>query len=258
MRPRYRSVLKAINLLAVVKDGLDLFLTPFVNNLKKLYCEDATLSVGNENRIFFGGHIAFLADNLAAQSLGGFKQSLSFALRICRSCFVTRTLSKTCFTEESCTLRTTESHFQRCQLLTGPLKEHFSIIHRLSILEEVPGFSVVNGILHDIMHDMYEGVVPYEVKLLLHHCVQSKYFTLKVAVNERLQSYDLKDNKPTLIDERVFNNDSDSKLRQSASQMMTLAFELPLIIGDVIPVGDNNWEAFLLLLRIKDVNRTYM
>lgn len=132
------------------------------------------------------------------------------------------------------------------------LKQHFSIIHginRLSILEEVPGFSVVNGILHDILHDMYEGVVPYEVKLLLHHCIQSKYFTLKV-LNECLQSYDFKDNKPTLTDERVFNNDSNRKLCQSPSQMMTLAFELPLIIGDMIPVGDKHWEAFLLLLRI--------
>ena len=97
---------------------------------------------------------------------------MSFALHICRSYFVTCTLSKTCFTKESCTLRTTESHFQQCQLLTGPLKEHFLIVHginRLSSLEEVPGFSVVNGILHDILHDMYEGVVPYEVKLLLGH-----------------------------------------------------------------------------------------
>ena len=48
----------------------------------------------------------------------------------------------------------------------------------------------------------------------------------------------------------MFNNDSDRKLRQSASQMMTLAFELPSIIGDMIPVGEKNWEAFLLLLRI--------
>ena len=105
---------------------------------------------------------------------------------------------------------------------------------------------MVNGILHAIMHDMYEGVLLYEVKLLLRHCVQSKYFTLKV-VHERLQSCDFKVNEPTLIDERVFNNDS---VRQSASQMMALAFELPLIVGDMILVGDKNWEAFLLLLRI--------
>lgn len=67
----------------------------------------------------------------------------------------------------------------------------------------------MHGLHHDIMHDLYKGVVPYEVKLLLRH-------------------YDFHDNKPTLIDERVFNS-QDRRLCQSASQMMTLVHELPLI-----------------------------
>lgn len=257
VRPRYRSVLKAINLVAVVRyqdiqDGnIDSFLAPFVSDLKKLYCDGITVSVGSEKCRFYGGLIAFLADNLAAQLLGGFKQSMSFSLRICRSCYSTRALSKTCFVESSCTLRTTESHYTQSQLLNGPLMKHYSTVYginRLSVLEEIPGFSVVNGIHYDIMHDMFEGVVPYEVKLLLRHCIQSGYFSLKL-FNERVESFNFDDNTPTLIDERVLTN-SDRKLRQSASQMMTLARELPLIIGDKVKDGDKYWESFLVLLRI--------
>lgn len=48
----------------------------------------------------------------------------------------------------------------------------------MSILEELPGYSVINGLPHDIMHDLYEGIVPYELKLLICHCVQEGYFTI--------------------------------------------------------------------------------
>ena len=58
-----------------------------------------------------------------------------------------------------------------------------------SILEEIPGFSVVRGLPHDIMHDLFEGVVPYELKLLICHCVSSNYFSIEV-LNERMNAYD--------------------------------------------------------------------
>lgn len=120
IRPRYRSILRAINLVGIVKyediqgsNAIDTFLTPFVSDLKKHYCDGVTVSVDSEKRTFFGGLIAFLADNAAAHMLGGFKGSMSFALRICRTCYTTQILSQTCFTEESCTLRTAKSHFSQ-------------------------------------------------------------------------------------------------------------------------------------------------
>ena len=64
-----------------------------------------------------------------------------------------------------------------------------------------------------------------------------------------MDSYDFHNNKPTLIDERVFNG-QDRRLRQSASQMMTLVRELPLIIGDKVKDDDQYWKAFLVVLRI--------
>ena len=63
-----------------------------------------------------------------------------------------------------------ENHFEQCALLTGSLSAHHSTsyrINRLSILEEIPGFSVTTGLPHYIMHDLFEAVVLYQMRLLI-------------------------------------------------------------------------------------------
>ena len=98
------------------------------------------------------------------------------------------------------------------------------------------------------MHDLFEGVVPYELKLLILHCVRMKYFTIDV-LNERINAYDFVSDRPTLIDARIVST-SAMKIRQSASQMMHLSRELPMLVADLIPPDDENWYSFLVLLKI--------
>ena len=183
--PKFRSTLKSIYLVAVGRNkdiekyGIDEFLSPFVEDLKILYCDGIDVSIGGAVCTLHGGLLAFLADTLAAHTVGGFKKSMSFALRICRTCMTTTEQAQICFVERDFTLRTAETHFEQCELLSGTLCNHYSYgINRRSILEDVPGFSVINGLPHDVMHDIFEGVVPYELKLLLCHCVQQRYFTI--------------------------------------------------------------------------------
>ena len=204
-----------------------------------------------------GALIAFLADTLAAHAIGGFKGSMSFALRICRTCLVTFDQIQECFSESSCALRTAESYFEQCSLLDGPLQSHYSTtygINYMSVLEEVPGYSIINGLPHDIMHDLYEGIVPYELKLLLRHCLNSMYFSVD-ELNGRIERYGFDCNEPRLLDNSVIRG-SESKIRQSASQMMSLSHNLPLIIGDKIPEEDRHWVSFLLLLRICQISNS--
>ena len=163
IRPKYRSSLKAINLVAIAKYqhickyGIDTYLSPFVDDLKSLFCEGITITVGNNEQNLYGGLLAFLADNLAAHALGGFKQSMSFALRICRTCMITKVESQSCFSEQQSVLRNPEMHHAHCNMLNGPLESHYSTncgVNRKSILEDVPGFSVTTCIPHDIMHNL--------------------------------------------------------------------------------------------------------
>lgn len=81
-------------------------LTPFYHLLlmilKSLYCDGIHVKIGGDNKIFYGALLAFLADTLAAHTVGGFKCSMSFALRVCRSCMVTPNELQECFSESSC------------------------------------------------------------------------------------------------------------------------------------------------------------
>ena len=257
VRPQYRSTFKAIHLVSVARSqdidyyGIDKFLTPFVEDLKEIYCDGIAGFLNGEPHTYYGALIAFLADTLAAHALGGFKGSMSFALRICRTCMISPPEISGCVSEIDCQLRNPDTHFEQCALLYGPLQDHYSTsfgINRLSILEEVPGFSVVTGLPHDIMHNLFEGVVPYELKLLILHCVCMKYFTIDV-LNERINAYDFVSDRPTLIDARIVST-SAMKIRQSASQMMHLSRELPMLVADLIPSDDENWYSFLVLLKI--------
>ena len=254
INPRYRSTHLASYLVDVAKSedinhyGIDKFLQPFVDDLKTLYLDGIPISVNNEAHTFYGALLAFLGDNLAAHYIGGFKQNFSTSLRICRSCMVTPAQCQKVFNEANCLLRTPESHEEQCLLISGDLQNHYSKafgINRRSILENVPGFSVVTGLPHDIMHDLYEGVVKQELKLFLSHSIEKNYFTIK-ELNQRICYYDFKDNRPSLIDYKP----NDFKLRQSADQMINLFREFPMLIGDKIPIDERYYYSLLLLLQI--------
>ena len=221
--PQFRSCLRTIHLVAVGRTediqhyGTNSFLSPFVEDLKRLYLDGLTVTIAGSTHTLHGGLIAFLADTLAAHAVGGFKGSMSFALRVCRTCMCTPQQIQQCLSESDCVLRTPESYFEHCSLLHGPLETHYSTtygINFMSILEEVPGYSVINGLPHDIMHDLYEGVVAYELKLLLHHRVSNGYFSIN-ELNRRIEHYGFNCNQPRLLDPSILsrvsltNNDSD-------------------------------------------------
>ena len=258
VRPQYRSSLKSIYLVAVAKSqditryGIDVFLRPFVEDLKRLYIDGVTVNIGPLTKTYHGALLAFLADTLAAHLVGGFKGSMSFAHRICRTCMITKEEAQTCFSEEDsqCELRTPERHEQQCQQLIGPDRATRSVnygINRTSILEEVPGYSVIEGLPHDVMHDLFEGVVKYELLLFLPYCVSKGYFTIS-DLNSRLQGYDFgQEDKPSPF---KLDDKSQVRIRQSAAQMISIVRNLPLLIADQIPDTDDNWHSILVLIKI--------
>ena len=90
-------------------------------------------------------------------------------------------------------------------------------VSRNAILNSSQCFHVVDGLCPDIMHDVLEGPLPYEVKLLLQFCVQTGYFSLPV-LNALMRSFhygqaDARD-KPAQISATTLCS-SDNKLKQS-------------------------------------------
>lgn len=255
IRPIYRSGLKAIFLISIAKsttikaNGIDSILEPFLKDLKTLQQTGITVTYDKTTEVWKGTLLAILADNLAAHELGGFKESFSFAKKFCRSCLADKDSSSCKFIENQFEIRTTESHADHCSLLKGPDRVKMSIeygINRTSSLESLPYFSVINGLPHDIMHDLYEGVVPHEIKLLLNYCARENFFDIEF-FNSRLKAFDF---GYTEIGDKPAPIEGDSRFRQGASQMWLLARVLPLLVGDKVPRDNAQWQCFLTLLKI--------
>ncbi len=269
-RPHLRSRLNNIFLISVVrsplvrKHGMNAFLQPFVKNMLSLCHDGITVKVNSLECQYKVALLAILADNLGAHAIGGFKESMSFARRICRSCMATTEQIQRDFCELNFVLRTPREHERQVSSLSGTDSAQNSIeygINRKSVLDDIPNFSVVKNLPHDIMHDLLEGVIPYEMKLLLQYLVEKKYITART-LNQRLKSFnfgysELSD-KPSDLDENIFKGNNDKKIRQSASKMWLLAIYLPLLIGDLVPQDCEQWELFSLLLKITSIAASWV
>ena len=74
------------------------------------------------------------------------------------------------FKAKDFTPRTAETYDYHCSLLDGPLSAEDSITYGInyeSPLNEIENFHVINQLPQDIMHVLLEGVIPYEISLLL-------------------------------------------------------------------------------------------
>ena len=119
-------------------------------------------------------------------------------------------------------LRDKESHERQCVLVekdaSGKKSKEYGI-NRNSALNELAYFHVCCGsLIPDIMHDILEGALQYEVKLMLQVMIRvENYFTLNT-FNSRLENIDYgymeTKNKPTSLSLQTINSDGNS-LRQN-------------------------------------------
>lgn len=102
-------------------------------------------------------------------------------------------------------------------LLDGPLSDEHSDTYGInyrSPLNELDYFHVVDQVPQDIMHVLLEGVVPYELLLMLKSFVRDKkYFSVHL-LNDRIASFAYSTheatNRPSLIKPTVFTHGSTS------------------------------------------------
>ena len=95
--------------------------------------------------------------------------------------------------------------------------EHFSKaygINRRSVLNDSRYYHVVGGLPPDIMHDILEGVLQYEVKEMLKSYIKEEhYFTLE-ELNGHISRYDFgyynDKNRPSPITQQKFSSNNNS------------------------------------------------
>lgn len=122
-----------------------------------------------------------------------------------------------------------DNHLQLCNLIEDPdnskaVRERLSTtygINGLSVLQSLMHFDVCKCFPEDIMHILFEGIVPYETKLLLKYLIdERRCFTLK-RLNQIVESFDFgftnRKNKPSYITRESLNAVRDAKLKQSGN-----------------------------------------
>ena len=89
-------------------------------------------------------------------------------------------------------MRIPEDHDRQCEELKAD--PSFSVTYSVnssSILNELQYFHCVGSLLPDVMHDVLEGVLPYETKLMLQKFIQVDQYLQLDDLNHMIEDFEL-------------------------------------------------------------------
>lgn len=249
--PDLLSSLQSQFLLAVYKSddiatyGFDAILRSIVEEIRCLESDGILVNTPNYQGVVKFTVVQVVGDNLGLHGVLGYIESFS-GNYVCRFCKADKRGVRSLTLEDPALLRDRNSY--EADLRTADSSQ--TGLKRDSVLNNLSFYHVSDNVAVDIMHDVLEGVGPYEVKLVLNSLIEQKHLTLE-KLNYRITSFDYgfcdKGNKPSVISKRDLGN-PEGPMRHSASQMWCLLRLLPTIIGDLIPIDNKHWELLLLLL----------
>lgn len=265
INPKYRSKLAAIRLLAIAKKsalsecGVDGILQRLHEDLVKLY-NGVKIQTGNGEREIFGALVSLCGDTLAQHELCGFKEGVGFAHSKCRQCECSFEDMQIYFDEDNFEERTFERHVRQCseiekantEYLRSSLKTTYGI-NRRSKLINFPAFNLIQQTPQDMMHVIFEGIAPLEIKCVLKHLVLMGELDLDL-FNAAVTGFpyspvDIRD-KPSVITYSTLAS-SDNKLKQSSGQMIVLLKILPFLIDAA--KGTEHYAFILELIEIVQI-----
>ena len=193
----------------------------------------------------------FVGDNLGIHSLFGFAEGFT-ANFPCRRCKMPRNDIRCKTVEQIDMLRTLENYDD--DLSRNNLQE--TGIKSACPLNSVTKFHVITNHAQDVMHDMFEGVCPLELKLVLNELISKGYFNidqLNALVLSFNNGFHEKQNKPCSFTMTSSLRSPDGAAGQHAGQMVCLMSHIALMLADLVPENDPHWELLLLLLECLDI-----
>lgn len=146
-------------------------------------------------------------------------------------------------------LRDCTIYEQHCnELESDPQLKSTHGLKRNSTLNSLQYFHVCHNYSLDGTHDLLEGVVQFEMKLLFEYL--SETFVTQSELLSRIYSFDYgyleRKNRPT----KVNLEHSGNSVGLNSIQALCLIKNIPLLFGDIVPLSDKNWHLLLLLLHV--------
>lgn len=199
---------------------------------------------------------AIVGDSLGSHWLGGFVTNFSGSQHICRFCTMTGQAlreSTHSIASASAVARSVESYNQAVKHPREFEKQAVDGVKFDSIFNSLRTFHVCNpGLPPCIAHDIFEGIIVYDLPLMLRYFVRQKKQLCISSLNKRIQCFkylgsDLLAKPPAL-------NASLDRLCGSASQNWCLLRFLPLLISCQATAHDIfDDEVYKLLLLLREV-----
>lgn len=111
-------------------------------------------------------------------------------------------------------------------------------IRKNSVFNTIPDFHVTDLKIVDCMHDFYEGFAHDALASCILRFISNGYFSLFI-LNQRVQRYDYDINERKSIPPEIKQENLEMlKLKMSAGQMKCFVDNVTLMIGDLVPAGD--------------------
>jgi len=255
----FRSTLTSVYLALLCKAtdikrfGYAEVLKPLLDDIAKL--EQDGILVPVLGKIVKGTVYCVVADNLGAHSVAGLVESFSGPY-ICRFClgahidFQEKEVRSDAFQN-----RTKEDYSVHVKTLqANPSLSHcFGVKRPCPLTKKLSHFHMVEGYPLDILHDLFEGIIPMELALCFSDFIAKKYITLD-ELNNTIKSFPYKwgdkTDRPQPITTAFHTRKS---IGGNAHENWTLIRLLPLMIGHKITLNDPAWNVIMCLKDIVEL-----
>jgi len=264
--PQFNSCFGNVHLLALCYThdlsvyGYEPILDKFVSEMKRLSTTGFEKHFPILGRFTVHASICHVtADNLALNGLMGFIESFSGSY-FCTICYATSDEIQVKFREEDFTKRTLREHRKDLAGLataSRARRNNCRGVKRDCALNEIDGFHVTNNWSLDIMHILFEGVIPVELGCVLYGlCDVDKCLTLD-DVNRNLSVFwgqisVENTHKPTEIT-KIQEPGHALVPSMKAVQYLALLKYLPLAVGKHVPAKSKHWKFLLHLCHLADL-----
>ncbi len=256
LHPKFRSALDNIHLgllckaLYLKRYGYQAVLRPLLKDLQSLETQGIEIVFEDRHYHFYGTVVFVAADNLGAHGIGGLYENFSTVLRLCRFCNATKPMLEGSFDERTFQLRTCQSWAD--QVTAAVQDRQLSQVYGIkdkSPLDNLLHFKVASGLPSDIAHDLLEGIVPSVMQTVLVSFINDGHFTFR-QLSETVSAFtysviDKSNQIPTLGDTR-----GTFKIKFTQAQTLCLARLLPLMIGELVPRQNAQWDLYLLMVDV--------
>jgi len=238
----------------VKKYGFDTMIRPLLTDLIALE-NGVEMSISGQIRTVYGAVVMWSGDNLGIHQIFGFSQSFK-ADKCCHFCYASDEDRQRCFRESDVMMRDRDSHQQDCErVVAGHSDAKESGVHRSCCLAELKYFSIPENICPDAMHDVLEGCLQYELKLIIRQMVVVDQVMSLNDINSRILSFaygvDSKNKPQPITFDRLHSK--EKKLGMNASQAWCFGRYFCLMIGNLVDKQYPYLRVIHMLLDIIDI-----